>query len=61
MKTFLSIAISFAVWMAIFFIEVWIGLTPFWGMVSTFFIGIPLSRWVARKLTGVDPVLALFP
>lgn len=61
MKTFLSIAISFAVWMALFFIEVWLGITPFLGMVFTFFIGIPLSRWTARKVTGIDPVLAIFP
>ncbi|MDN0082377.1 hypothetical protein QU487_06370 [Crenobacter sp. SG2305] len=61
MKTFFSIAVSFAAWMGLFFIEVWMGLTPVWGTLFSFFIAIPLSRWVARKVTGIDPVLALFP
>ncbi|WP_304350823.1 hypothetical protein [Comamonas testosteroni] len=56
----ISICIAFLVWAAIFFTQAAFGISYVWIMLTMFCISLPLSGWVARLITGVDPYKALF-
>lgn len=61
MKKFISIAVAFLIWAGIFFGQIAFGVTWPVVMLTMFFVALPLSGWVARKLTGVDPYRLLIP
>ena len=50
-----SLAIAFAVWSAIFVAQAVYSVGWGWIMLTMFFVGYPLSAWIARKITGIDP------
>lgn len=59
-KSTLSICIAFLVWAAIFFTQSALGLGFVWILATTFFISLPVSGWIARQVTGVNPYNAMF-
>ena len=59
--TLASLLIAFLVWGAIFFAQAANSVDWLWIMLTMFFVGFPVSAWVARKATGVDPYRLLFP
>lgn len=61
MKKVLSILIAFLAWGAIFFGQVAYSVDWIWIMLSMFFIGYPLSAFIAEKITGIDPYKMMLP
>lgn len=60
MRKAASAFVSFSIWAAIFVGEAALRVPYFWIMVTTFFVGLPVSGWMARKVTGVDPYEWIF-
>jgi len=61
MKKAASFLISFLVWATIFFVQVAYSVDWLWIMPTMFFVGYPLSAFVAKKITGIDPYKLMLP
>ncbi|HED2503809.1 TPA: hypothetical protein R4Y87_004718 [Serratia marcescens] len=59
-KSALSIGIAFLVWAVIFFTQAGLGVGVAWLLATMFFISLPLSGWIARQVTGINPYDAMF-
>lgn len=60
MRKFTSLLIAFLVWGAIFFAQAANSVDWLWMMLTMFFVGFPVSAWVARTATGIDPYRLFF-
>ncbi len=55
MKKVASVVLAFLVWALIFYGQIAYGVSWAIVMLTMFFVGLPLSGWVARRATGIDP------
>jgi hypothetical protein len=60
MRNFLSYAISFFIFLGVFVTQALFAVNYFLILLTLFIIALPLGRWLARRITSVDPLLLLF-